>query len=66
MGKVKEYFYWEEDDEPGICPQCDGSGEGQHDGTRCTKCNGGGLVLQLPDEADRADHAWETRHEFEH
>ncbi len=32
------------DDEPGLCPWCNGSGEGQHDGTICTHCKGTGEV----------------------
>jgi len=32
----------EADYEPGICPACNGSGEGQHDGTRCSMCRGRG------------------------
>lgn len=31
-----------EDDEPGICPACSGSGEGMHEGTRCSTCKGKG------------------------
>ena len=27
-----------------LCTACDGSGEGQHDGTRCYKCKGSGEV----------------------
>jgi len=30
------------DDEPGICPACSGSGEGQHEGTTCYQCKGAG------------------------
>ena len=26
----------------GICPVCNGSGEGQHEGTRCYHCGGSG------------------------
>lgn len=29
-------------DEPGICLNCSGSGEGQHEGTRCYVCKGSG------------------------
>lgn len=29
-------------DEPGICPACSGSGEGQYGGTRCSSCKGRG------------------------
>lgn len=28
--------------EPGICPACSGSGEGQYDGTTCSECRGKG------------------------
>jgi len=35
------------DDEPGICPRCNGSGEGQHEGTTCTLCKGQGEVCSL-------------------
>lgn len=31
----------EEDDQ--LCGKCRGSGEGQHDGTKCTHCGGGGI-----------------------
>lgn len=31
-----------EDDEPGLCSWCNGSGEGMHDGTTCTNCKGSG------------------------
>ena len=30
------------DSEPGICPACNGSGEGQHEGTTCRTCKGAG------------------------
>jgi hypothetical protein len=30
------------DSEPGICPACNGSGEGQHEGTTCYSCKGAG------------------------
>lgn len=29
--------------EPGICPVCSGSGEGQYDGTTCSSCRGSGV-----------------------
>lgn len=32
----------QEDSEPGICPACNGSGEGQHEGTTCRTCKGTG------------------------
>ena len=31
-------------DEPGICPACNGSGEGQFEGTTCYHCKGKGEV----------------------
>jgi hypothetical protein len=31
-----------DDSEPGICPACNGSGEGMHDGTTCGTCKGEG------------------------
>ena len=31
-----------DEDEEGYCPACNGSGEGQHEGTRCAKCGGRG------------------------
>jgi len=33
-----------DDAESGICPACNGSGEGQYDGTTCGSCNGIGEV----------------------
>lgn len=33
---------WHDSDEPGICPACSGSGEGQHEGTTCRTCKGEG------------------------
>lgn len=32
----------ETDYEPGICPTCNGSGEGMFDGTTCSDCRGWG------------------------
>ena len=29
-------------DGPGICPSCNGSGEGMHEGKRCAMCRGHG------------------------
>jgi len=33
---------YECDSEPGICPACNGSGEGMHEGTTCGTCKGEG------------------------
>ncbi|MGZ5029052.1 MAG: hypothetical protein ACXWAT_00695 [Methylobacter sp.] len=32
-----------EEDESDICTNCNGSGEGMHDGTRCSTCKGKGV-----------------------
>jgi DnaJ-class molecular chaperone len=34
-------------EEPEICTCCNGSGEGQHDGTTCWQCKGKGAVKWL-------------------
>lgn len=39
-------------DEPEICGACNGSGEGQYDGTRCTSCGGSGTERRERDEPD--------------
>ncbi len=36
----------DDDDDDYLCAQCNGSGEGQHEGTRCLKCGGGGTERQ--------------------
>ena len=33
---------FDEEDEPGLCACCNGSGEGMHDGTICAHCKGTG------------------------
>ena len=48
-----------DDDEESYCPQCNGSGEGMYDGTRCGSCGGSGVERDNSRredwEADRAD-----------
>lgn len=34
----------QDDTEPGICPHCNGSGEGQYDGKTCRFCKGKGEI----------------------
>ena len=45
----------ENDDEPGICPTCNGSGEGQHDGSWCYACHGDGEIQPEMDFNDYWD-----------
>ena len=49
--EVEEY----DDDEPGYCPHCSGSGEGSHDGAICGYCKGSGVER---DDTGRED--WEA------
>ena len=39
-------------DETAICIACNGSGEGQYDGTRCRSCGGSGVERAERDEPD--------------
>lgn len=41
-GQVGEMHAELVDGSPGICPACNGSGEGQHEGSRCSICKGRG------------------------
>lgn len=36
-------FEEKDEEEEEICTSCNGSGEGQHDGTRCSCCKGRGV-----------------------
>lgn len=48
------------EEEQGVCPTCNGSGEGYCDGARCADCKGGGAAHGSvePDEFyDRHDNA---------
>lgn len=36
--------------EPAVCSACDGSGEGQYDGTRCRLCRGRGTEVRREDD----------------
>ena len=49
----------QEDDDRPLCQQCQGSGEGHVDGSRCTHCRGKGLE---PDREAERD-AWAMREE---
>ena len=50
----------EDDDEPGYCPQCNGSGEGMYDGSKCGHCHGSGVER---DESNRED--WEAERAYQ-
>ena len=47
LGKVAyrmiESYIEEQDEDEGYCTNCSGSGEGMHDGTRCSVCHGSGV-----------------------
>lgn len=49
-----EDYSQEADDEPELCGQCNGSGEGMYDGSRCGTCRGSG-VIQHREEEDPDD-----------
>ena len=55
-------------DEPEICPRCDGSGEGMHEGSGpCTRCHGKGVLETEKERAareDEEDHAESVREEM--
>ena len=39
-------------EEPSICNTCNGSGEGQYDGTNCSSCGGSGEIASLRSQRD--------------
>ena len=48
---MKRRTHRHEDDES-ICPGCNGSGEGQYDGTTCSSCGGSGVCYSGEDDED--------------
>lgn len=46
--------YDDPDYEEEICTKCNGSGEGQYDGTQCWWCKGWGVEYKLREEKDDA------------
>ena len=54
-----------DDDEPGYCHQCAGSGEGMYDGSICHACHGSGVERDDTGkedyEAERADQINDER-----
>ncbi len=45
----------DDDDDPIICATCNGSGEGMHDGSRCSSCHGSGHESTARDGDDDRD-----------
>jgi len=39
-----------EDDSEQMCGYCNGSGEGQYDGTRCSHCKGKGVIYSKDED----------------
>jgi len=49
-----------DEDEPDICSGCNGSGEGQYDGTSCSTCGGSGVIYPgNPDDDERPSYDYE-------
>ncbi len=46
-----------------ICSRCNGSGEGQYDGTTCGSCKGAGVERCEHDEGEAADHYYDMKRE---
>ena len=42
-----------DDDSDDLCPSCNGSGEGMHDGSSCGSCNGRGVARDADEEYER-------------
>ncbi len=58
----------DETDEPSYCNQCSGTGEGMHDGSRCSSCRGTGIEQDHEareeyemERAERAEQAYQDR-----
>lgn len=55
----------DEDEDAPICGNCNGSGEGMHDGSRCYACGGSGVVSSMTREEiedAKADAYNDARH----
>lgn len=59
----------DDDDQP-ICGNCNGSGEGMHDGSRCYQCGGSGVATDFDaryeNECARADYLNDQAREREY
>jgi len=47
-----------------LCPHCNGSGEGQYDGTTCSYCKGGGVERGKPAEFNDPPDYREEEYEY--
>jgi DnaJ-class molecular chaperone len=45
-----------------MCPRCNGSGEGQYEGTKCSRCGGSGELLTEDEEEEKAAK-WDRDHD---
>lgn len=52
------------EDNPGYCFQCNGSGEGLHDGSTCSMCKGCGEMNEQTEADDVIQH-WE-RYDYDY
>ncbi len=46
--------------EPGVCPNCSGSGEGRYEGTRCSSCKGTGESVGDSDDFDEPEEEYDS------
>lgn len=56
--EIEEEEEEEEDDDPPTCGNCNGSGEGMWDGSRCSVCGGDGVIIKR----DYEDDDWDDYH----
>jgi hypothetical protein len=42
-----------------VCPDCNGSGEGMHDGTKCRTCGGSGAPKVVEEEDQEPGDRWD-------
>ena len=56
FGRDVENELDDEDIDGYICPDCSGSGEGQHEGSTCRTCGGSGGWARNSDDGDDSDY----------
>lgn len=52
----------QKEEDAGYCLQCNGSGEGLHDGSTCWRCKGSGREKKQVEDGDFIQH-WERYYE---